>query len=187
MNRYHEHPPGRPMRGGPSVGQHVRPSLDDPTWADAEDAVVELRRALDAVGARADFVGLRVVRNVVGRPVVQVGTVEADVARTLARQIRTATQQTPRADWSPTPVWLPSLRPPVRPATVPKAAAPREEPRPELATRATHPHAQQSRAVDAIGLRPALMAGPRESGASPCPATDQDHGVRGRAPASEDL
>ena len=66
----------------------------DPAWADAERAAEELRRELEAIGDYADFVGFRVVRNVVGRPVVQLGTVDPDIARELADLIRLATTRT---------------------------------------------------------------------------------------------
>ena len=94
MDRYREQAADRPRLDGTTAGRHVRPPGDDPRWADAEAAAAELCRVLDAAGGAGDFVGLRVVRNVVGRPVVLLGTVEPDVARDLAGRIRTSVTRT---------------------------------------------------------------------------------------------
>jgi hypothetical protein len=84
VKRYWEHPESgkAPARG------------EDRAWSEAHQAAEELRHELMAVGDVADFVGYRVVRNVVGRPVVQLGTIDPAVARALAELLRTASTRT---------------------------------------------------------------------------------------------
>jgi hypothetical protein len=76
--------PERPPTEGPGGG----------AWAEAERAAAELREELAAAGHDGDFVGLRVVSNVVGRPVIQLGTVDPHVALALADLLRVATTRT---------------------------------------------------------------------------------------------
>jgi hypothetical protein len=91
VTRYWEHPgPGE----APARGEDRAWRGEDRAWAEADQAAEELRHELMAVGDVADFVGFRVVRNVVGRPVVQLGTVDPAVARALAELLRTASTRT---------------------------------------------------------------------------------------------
>jgi hypothetical protein len=72
----------------------VRSTAEDAAWADAQAAAEELTRDLAEAGFSGACVGLRAVRNVAGRPVVQVGTVEPEVARRLGDLLRIACTRT---------------------------------------------------------------------------------------------
>jgi hypothetical protein len=67
---------------------------DADAWRDAEQAGERLHDALRSIDRAKDITGLRPVRNVVGRPVVQFGTMPPDVARELAELIAIASTRT---------------------------------------------------------------------------------------------
>ena len=76
-----------PPAGEPPVG-------DGPAWAAAEAAADELYQELATAGFADECVGLRPVRNVAGRSVVALGTVDPDVARRLAELLRVTSTRT---------------------------------------------------------------------------------------------
>jgi hypothetical protein len=64
------------------------------TLRDAERAAEKLSRDLSEAGFADEFIGLRAVRNVAGRPVVQLGTVDPEVAHRLGEFLCIASTRT---------------------------------------------------------------------------------------------